>query len=262
MPAQTGEQLIRALAVYGRKGGTTFRVASNPEFLREGTAVGDFFHPDRIVVGVEDEETERQLREIYKPLMEGSFHCPVHDGKCPPMAAPVFLTTTIASAELIKHASNSFLGLKISYANVIADMCEKLGGNVEEVMRAMGMDPRISSSFLNAGLGFGGFCLLKDIQAFLYLAECYDVDFGLLREAGRVNQRRINQFLEKVAEAWRSSSAYQERTFAIACRRERAKSADTAEYRRAFVAFSCVRCVILTDERFLHFQLRRDRAFN
>jgi UDPglucose 6-dehydrogenase len=201
VPAQTGEQLRRALAVYGRKGGTTFRVASNPEFLREGTAVGDFFHPDRIVVGVEDEETERQLREIYKPLMEGSFHCPVHDGKCPPMAAPVFLTTTIASAELIKHASNSFLGLKISYANVIADMCEKLGGNVEEVMRAMGMDPRIGSSFLNAGLGFGGFCLPKDIQAFLYLAERHGVDFGLLREAEKVNQRRIDQFLQKVRRA-------------------------------------------------------------
>jgi UDPglucose 6-dehydrogenase len=201
VPAQTGEQLRRALTVYGRKGGTTFRVASNPEFLREGTAVGDFFHPDRIVVGVEDKESERQLREIYKPLLEASFLCPVHDGKCPPTAAPIFLTTTIASAELIKHASNSFLGLKISYANVIADMCEKLGGNVEEVMRAMGMDPRIGPNFLNAGLGFGGFCLPKDIQAFLHLADRNGVDFGLLREAERVNQRRIDQFLQKVRRA-------------------------------------------------------------
>jgi UDPglucose 6-dehydrogenase len=201
VPAQTGEQLQRALAVYGRKGGTTFRVASNPEFLREGTAVGDFFHPDRIVVGVSDEVAESQLREIYKPFIEGTFHCPVHNGKCPPTTPPVFLTTTIASAELIKHASNSFLGLKISYANVISDLCERLGGNVEEVMRAIGLDPRIGGNFLNAGLGFGGFCLPKDIQAFLYLAECNGVDFGLLREAEKVNQRRIDQFLQKVRRA-------------------------------------------------------------
>jgi UDPglucose 6-dehydrogenase len=201
VPAQTGEQLQRALTVYGRKGGTTFRVASNPEFLREGTAVGDFFHPDRIVVGVSDEVAERQLREIYKPLIEGTFRCPVHDGKCPHTPAPVFLTTTIASAELIKHASNSFLGLKISYANVISDLCERLGGNVEEVMRAIGLDPRIGGNFLNAGLGFGGFCLPKDIQAFLYLAERNGVDFGLLHEAEKVNQRRIDQFLQKVRRA-------------------------------------------------------------
>jgi UDPglucose 6-dehydrogenase len=152
-------------------------------------------------VGVEDKESERQLREIYKPLLDGSFRCPVHDGKCPPMTPPVFLTTTIASAELIKHASNSFLGLKISYANVIADMCEKLGGNVEEVMKAMGLDPRIGPNFLNAGLGFGGFCLPKDIQAFLYLAERHGVDFGLLKEAEKINHRRIDQFLQKVRRA-------------------------------------------------------------
>ena len=104
---------------------------------------------------------------MYRPILEGRFHCPVHQPQCPPAATPVFLVTTIASAELIKHASNSFLGLKISYANVIADLCEKLGGNVEEVTRAMGLDPRIGGQFLNAGLGFGGFCLPKDIQAFI-----------------------------------------------------------------------------------------------
>jgi UDPglucose 6-dehydrogenase len=201
VPAQTGEQLRHALQVYGRSNGGRFRVASNPEFLREGTAVGDFFHPDRIVVGVEDQESEAQLREIYKPFLEGRFHCPVHEPKCPPVPPPVFLVTTIASAELIKHASNSFLGLKISYANLIADLCEKLGGNVEEVTRAMGLDPRIGPHFLNAGLGFGGFCLPKDIQAFIRLAEKQGVEVGLLREVEAVNKRRIDQFMEKVRRA-------------------------------------------------------------
>jgi UDPglucose 6-dehydrogenase len=109
--------------------------------------------------------------------------------------------TTIASAELIKHASNSFLGLKISYANMLAELCERLGGNVEEVTQAMGLDPRIGPQFLNAGLGFGGFCLPKDIQAFLRLAERNGVDFGMLREVERVNKRRIDLFLEKVRRA-------------------------------------------------------------
>ena len=201
VPAQTGQQLKRALAVYGRNAGVTFRVASNPEFLREGTAVEDFLHPDRIVVGVEEEATEKQLREIYRPILEGRFNCPVHAPACPPAQAPPLLVTTINSAELIKHASNSFLGLKISYANAIADLCEKLGADVEEVTRAMGLDPRIGSQFLRAGLGFGGFCLPKDIQAFLRLAERAGVDLGLLREAERVNKRRIDQFLEKVRSA-------------------------------------------------------------
>jgi UDPglucose 6-dehydrogenase len=202
VPAQTGEQLARALAVYGRNhGSTSFLVASNPEFLREGTAVYDFFHPDRIVVGAEDPEAERQLREIYRPILEGQFHCPVHQPACPASRPPEFLVTSIASAELIKHASNSFLGLKISYANVIADLCERLGGDVGEVTRAMGMDPRIGPQFLNAGLGFGGFCLPKDIQAFMRLAERNGVDFTLLREVEKINQRRIDQLIEKVQKA-------------------------------------------------------------
>jgi UDPglucose 6-dehydrogenase len=201
VPAQTGEQLRRALIVYGRESGTTFRVASNPEFLREGTAVEDFFHPDRIVVGADDEVAKKQLREIYEPILSGRFQCPVHKGSCPARPSPVFLLTTITSAEFIKHASNSFLGLKISYANIISDLCERLGGNVEEVTRAMGLDPRIGPQFLNAGLGFGGFCLPKDIQAFLHLAESNGVDFSLLREAEAVNKRRIEQFVEKVREA-------------------------------------------------------------
>src|ERR1700732_4181709 len=201
VPAQTGEQLRRALTVYGRSAGLKFRVASNPEFLREGTAIGDFFHPERIVVGVEDAESERQLREVYQPILEGRFRCPVQQPKGPPGPGTAFLVTTIASAELIKHASNSFLGLKISYANMIAELCERLGGNVEEVTKAMGLDPRIGGLFLNAGLGFGGFCLPKDIQAFLRLAEKHGVDFSLLKEVEAVNKRRIEQFVEKVRRA-------------------------------------------------------------
>jgi UDPglucose 6-dehydrogenase len=201
VPAQTGQQLKRALAVYGRNGGVTFRVASNPEFLREGTAVEDFLHPDRIVVGVEDETTENQLREIYRPILEGKFNCPVHSPSCPSAHVPPLLVTTINSAELIKHASNSFLGLKISYANIVADLCERLGADVEEVTRAIGLDPRIGSQFLHAGLGFGGFCLPKDIQSFICLAERAGVDFGLLKEAERVNKQRIDQFLEKARRA-------------------------------------------------------------
>ncbi len=200
VPAQTGQELKRVLAVYRRNPGVTFRVASNPEFLREGTGVEDFLHPDRIVVGVEDSVTEQQLREIYRPILEGRFRCPVHQPACPP-AAPQLLVTTINSAELIKHASNSFLALKISYANTIADLCERLGANVEEVTRAMGLDPRIGQQFLRAGLGFGGFCLPKDVQAFIHLAERAGVDFGVLKEAEKVNKRRIDQFLGKVRRA-------------------------------------------------------------
>ena len=175
-----------------------FSVASNPEFLREGTAVGDFLHPDRIVVGVDDETTERQLQEIYHPVLERKFTCPVHDGNCPAGPAPGWLVTTINSAELIKHASNSFLALKISYANMVADLAERLGADIGEVVRAMGLDPRIGPSFLSAGLGFGGFCLPKDLQAFVHLAERSGVDFTMLREAERINKGRIDRFVEKL----------------------------------------------------------------
>ncbi len=197
VPVQTGQQLKKQLDVYGRKPGVKFQVASNPEFLREGTAVGDFLHPDRIVIGVDNREAEGLMREIYQPILDQSFHCAVHQGKCPAAPKPPFVVTTINSAELIKHASNSFLAVKISYANAIADLCEKMGANVQEVTRAMGMDPRIGAQFLNAGLGFGGFCLPKDIQAFIRLAEKAGVDFSFLKEAERLNKRRIDLFVEK-----------------------------------------------------------------
>jgi UDPglucose 6-dehydrogenase len=201
VPAQTGQQLKRALGVYSRKAGAEFRVASNPEFLREGTAVEDFLHPDRIVLGVEDDASEKQLREIYRPILEGGFRCPVHMGACPATQPPKLVVTTINSAELIKHASNSFLAMKISYANMIADLCEKVGADIKEVTRAMGLDPRIGPRFLDAGLGFGGFCLPKDVQAFIRLAERTGADFSMLKEAERVNKRRIDLFFEKIRQA-------------------------------------------------------------
>jgi len=201
VPARTGLELSRALAAYARNSSVKFRVASNPEFLREGTAVGDFFHPERIVVGVEDPSSAAELREIYRPILERSFNCPVHNGTCPPGPAAEFLVTTISSAELIKHASNSFLALKISYANIIADLCEKIGANVEEVTHAMGLDARIGDKFLQTGLGYGGFCLPKDVQAFLHLSASVGVDFDMLKGAERVNKQRVDRFFEKIRRA-------------------------------------------------------------
>ena len=201
VPALTGVQLQKAMAAYSRGAELKFQVASNPEFLREGTAVGDFFHPDRIVVGVEDENSAAKLREIYRPILDKKFHCPVHADKCPTSPAGELLVTTINSAELIKHASNSFLALKISYANVISDLCERIGADVEEVTHAMGLDPRIGTQFLKAGLGFGGFCFPKDIQAFIHLSASVGVDFEMLKTAERVNKQRIDRYFEKIRKA-------------------------------------------------------------
>ena len=201
VPARTGQELNRALEAYSRGGSKRFAVVSNPEFLREGTAVFDFFHPDRIVVGVDDEAAGKAMHSIYEPILERKFRCPMHQNGCPAEPKAEFLVTTINSAELIKHASNSFLALKISYANVIADLCEKLDGNVEQVTHAMGLDPRIGTQFLKAGLGFGGFCFPKDIQAFIQLASSVGVNFEILKAAECVNKERIERFLEKVKRA-------------------------------------------------------------
>jgi UDPglucose 6-dehydrogenase len=201
VPALTGVQLQKALAAYSRNGDLKFEVASNPEFLREGTAVGDFFHPDRIVVGVENDKCAATMREIYNPILQKKFHCPVHGGKCPDGTSGELLITTISSAELIKHASNSFLALKISYANVISDLCERIGADVEEVTHAMGLDPRIGTQFLKAGLGFGGFCFPKDIQAFIHLSSQMGVEFDMLKAAEHVNKQRIERFFDKIHKA-------------------------------------------------------------
>ncbi len=201
VPMQTGQKLKRALAIYARNSGNSFSVASNPEFLREGTAVEDFLHPDRIVIGVDDERTEARLREIYRPLVEQSIDCPVHKGNCPPKDPPRLLVTSINSAELIKHASNCFLAMKISYANLISDICENMGADVDEVVEAIGLDSRIGPQFLRPGLGFGGFCLPKDVQAFIRLGERAGADVSLLKDAENINKKRIDNFLAKARHA-------------------------------------------------------------
>jgi UDPglucose 6-dehydrogenase len=150
---------------------------------------------------VEDPSAAAELKEIYRPILEKTFRCPVHNGTCPPANKVEFLVTTINSAELIKHASNSFLALKISYANIIADLCEKIGANVEEVTHAMGLDARIGGQFLKAGLGYGGFCFPKDVQAFIYLSSKVGVDFEILKATERVNKQRIDRFFEKIHQA-------------------------------------------------------------
>lgn len=201
VPMQTGQKLKRALAIYARNSGCHFSVASNPEFLCEGTAVSDFLHPDRIVVGVGDQKSEIQLREIYRPLVEQTIFCPIHDGHCPVKPAPLLLVTSISSAELIKHASNSFLAVKISYANLIADICENMGADVAEVVQAVGLDSRIGPHFLRPGLGFGGFCLPKDIQAFVRLGEKAGADVSLLKAAECINKKRVDRFVSKARHA-------------------------------------------------------------
>ena len=139
-------------------------------------------------------------------MLDRKFDCPVHAAECPNGPAPAWLVTTINSAELIKHASNSFLALKISYANMVSDLAERLGADIEEVVRAMGMDPRIGPSFLSAGMGFGGFCLPKDLQAFVHLAERSGVDFSLLREVEKINKQRIDSFYREDARGALGSS--------------------------------------------------------
>ena len=203
VPAQTGRRLKQALTTYARHSTSqsSFRVASNPEFLREGTAVFDFLHPERIVIGVEDEAAEIQLRKIYLPILEQSFSCPLHAPTCPEAPAPVLLVTDISSSELIKHACNTFLALKISYANLIAEMCDKTGADVDQVIEAMGLDPRIGPHFLRPGLGFGGFCLPKDIQAFTHVGERVGVDVTLLHAIDGINRRRVESFMQKLHQA-------------------------------------------------------------
>ena len=160
-----------------------FDVASNPEFLQEGRAVRDFFHPDRIVCGVDTERAWAILSEIYRPL-----DCPI-------------LRTDPNTAELIKHCANAFLSTKISFINMVADLCEAVGADITKVVEGVGLDPRIGADFLRPGIGFGGYCLPKDLRSFIYLAETHRVDFSLLKEVERINQRRTEVFLKKVRQA-------------------------------------------------------------
>ena len=184
VPVRTGGHVKAVITKYAKKG-IDFDVASNPEFLREGSAIQDTLHPDRIVFGVETRRAEMILRDLYKP-----FKAPI-------------VVTDIKSAELIKHASNSFLALKISYANALAAVCEKAGASVTDVVRGMGMDKRIGGSFLHAGIGYGGSCFPKDVAAFEAISRDLGYDFGILREVMKVNQEARERFLKKVEqELW------------------------------------------------------------
>jgi UDPglucose 6-dehydrogenase len=201
VPVQTAARLRNHLSVH-QANGLSCEVASNPEFLREGTSVEDLLHPDRIVIGVESPRAAEMLREIYEPIIQQRFTCPLHTS-CPNRRDPLFLVTDTSSAELIKHASNSFLAMKISFINMVANLCEVVGADVTKVAEGMGLDPRIGPAFLNPGIGFGGFCFPKDLQAFIRIAEKSGCDFSLLKEVEKINQQRVGLFVEKVRkELW------------------------------------------------------------
>jgi len=181
VPVQTGEKVAETIKRYC-KAKVDFDVVSNPEFLREGFAVEDLMKPDRIVIGVRSQRPVPAMKEVYGP-----FNAPV-------------IVTDINSAELIKHASNSFLALKISYINAISVLCEAAGANVQEVANGMGMDDRIGRRFLNASLGFGGSCFPKDLSAFIKIAEQVGYDFGLLKEVQKINAAQMDRFVKKITD--------------------------------------------------------------
>jgi UDPglucose 6-dehydrogenase len=180
-----------------------FDVASNPEFLREGTAVTDFLFPDRIVVGADTERCAKVLREIYAPLSDGSYYKRPDAIPQPDRAQipPPLIVTSTKSAELIKHASNAFLAMKISFINAVASICESVGANVQQVCQGIGTDSRIGPKFLNPGIGYGGSCFPKDLMAFRSVARECGYDFRLLDEVMRINEEQRQRFLRKVRNA-------------------------------------------------------------
>jgi len=201
VPVQTSSQLCKYLSTH-KTHGFDYDLASNPEFLKEGSAVEDLFHPDRIVVGVTSDRALELLREIYKPIIDQTFTCPVHRN-CQNRSKVPFLVTDPNSAEIIKHASNSFLAMKISFINMVADLCDAVGADVTRVSDGIGLDRRIGKAFLKPGIGFGGFCFPKDLQAFVRIAEKHGCDFSLLKEVEKINRYRIEQLVEKVRkELW------------------------------------------------------------
>jgi len=182
VPVKTAQWIMRTVNLYSR-GRAQIEVASNPEFLREGKAIKDFLEPDRIVIGVESESAREKLLKLYE-----NFSCPK-------------IVTDIQTAEIIKHASNAFLATKISFINLVADLCEATGADVNLVSDAMGLDHRIGRAFLDAGLGYGGSCLPKDVKAFTLIGESFGINFNFLREVDRINDSRITRFLEHIHEA-------------------------------------------------------------
>src|SRR5271154_3884755 len=181
VPVKTGEKVSETIKRYC-KAQVDFDVVSNPEFLREGFAVGDLMKPDRVVIGVRSERPVAAMKEIYTP-----FNAPI-------------IVTDINSAELIKHAANSFLALKISYINAIATVCEAAGANVQEVAQGIGLDERIGRRFLNAGIGFGGSCFPKDLSAFIKISEQIGYDFKLLKEVQHINADQMVRFVKKITD--------------------------------------------------------------
>ena len=202
VPVYTNEWIRRAIERNGvdRK---LFDVVSNPEFLREGTAVADFLHPDRIVVGADSARAAEVLRSIYAPLTEGAYYQrpDAIDGCCSHAAPPPLLFTSTKSAEIIKHASNAFLALKISFINAVSNLCEATDANVEQVARGIGLDSRIGPKFLRPGIGYGGSCFPKDVAAFRSVADQLGIDFNLLSEVEKINVQQKRRFLAKVRSA-------------------------------------------------------------
>jgi UDPglucose 6-dehydrogenase len=186
VPVQTGERVARVIAREARPE-ADWEVASNPEFLREGSAMIDTLDPDRVVVGTTSERAQAAMRELYAPILERS-------------GAP-FLATDRATAELIKHASNAFLATKISFINSVARVCERSGADVELVARGMGLDPRIGVHFLKAGAGYGGSCFPKDVAAFAHRSRELGVDFGILNEVAKINHEARRAVVDKVRDA-------------------------------------------------------------
>jgi UDPglucose 6-dehydrogenase len=186
VPVQTGERVAQVLAREAPRG-ADYEVASNPEFLREGSAVEDTLRPDRIVFGTDSERGGAVLRELYQPIVDNT--------------GCMILGTDRATAELIKHASNAFLATKISFINSVAAICERSGADVELVAKGMGLDPRIGPQFLRAGAGYGGSCFPKDVAAFAHRSAELGVEFGILRETARVNAEARRRILDKTRDA-------------------------------------------------------------
>lgn len=200
VPVGTAEAVRRTMLLHGASS-KHFSVASNPEFLREGTAVSDFLYPDRILLGVPDERSRKILSAIYEPILDGSYY--KRPDALPGTASQPaqLIVTGVKSAELIKHASNAFLALKISFINSVANVCELVGADVREVATGMGTDSRIGPRFLNPGIGYGGSCFPKDVLAFRSVARNVGYDFALLTEVMAVNEDQKLRFVAKVREA-------------------------------------------------------------
>ena len=201
VPVYTSDWVRKIIQRNGVSG--EFDVASNPEFLREGTAVTDFLYPDRIVVGADTERCAAVLREIYKPLTDGSYYknADAIPGPDKAQIPPPLIVTSAKSAELIKHASNAYLAMKISFINAVASICESVGANVQQVCQGIGTDTRIGPRFLNPGIGYGGSCFPKDIMAFRSVARECGYDFRLLEEVMRINEEQRKRFIRKVRSA-------------------------------------------------------------